>query len=661
MSKKDFKKGMEAGARPYEDKFDQVTKAVDKVSKDVKNNFNELKGVTNDLIDIAEEHDSELQQIRNRQQLGIDDNTDIDNIDPAERQYIMLCLMSVAGEIESNEMQQVYIRGFRHFLNTPYPSGVCNYENIENIESVNTQKFFIRVLMEYLYLYYQNFDFLDEYEVFDYFSINNRTKKEIIQSIENLVRMIGSRGLSEKYGIIKENDEADDEDETEEEPAIDTTIPEALDEKFEISSMIHISEGEEKVISYREVFINNNISNEGSLCFDHCIVHFRNNNTNGKIVSVASAELTFNYCRIICQAPGTDANHVDFCISDDTERSIDKDVKRPVVFSFCEFVNCGYFINLKKVIDLQITDCTVINPGVLFVKHEGYDDPKITLTNNKVIFNKSFGSTAANYRALGNDDLREKRSFFGFELDPELYIFDIRESTVINCDFINDSDEKIKELLKLKSESGSFENCTFCGFESVINQIGTDTEIAYTPKKGNIIGCSFTKCNRVLCEVRETMIKNSSFESCSNSIIEIASSTLEYCKFDKCTDTIITGYMYGGNTISHCEFTNIENNIECEGYQRADNASLSFTRSSSGSYTTIKDCVFKDIDIGDNYLIAGKIFERMSSYTVVDISYCTFSNITHNNDIISDTGSYCGMFNRWHTETTVRMSSNKGL
>lgn len=96
-----------------------------------------------------------------------------------------------------NQQQKDFILGVLKYIDIKEPD--LNIP-LENIESLQTQKAILQVIMELMFIEEENFDFLNEYEdIFEYFSVNKKGFKDIKKSIQDMYDMLGIEWFYHKY------------------------------------------------------------------------------------------------------------------------------------------------------------------------------------------------------------------------------------------------------------------------------------------------------------------------------------------------------------------------------------------------------------------------------------------------------------------------------
>lgn len=213
MSTKDFKRGMEAGAKPFNDKFNQTSQAINKVGGQISEKIDSLNGVMDEVID-------DLNSIKKKEIYDLNTKFDLKkDLDDAEKELLAALLITISNSgAENNTYQQKFIRSVNSYIEINNPQLSIDVSNIENVDNLSSQKAILQVIMEYLFLEYGNFEFLEDYEesLFDYFNVNKKGVNEIKECIKVIYNATGFEGIAEKYGyVVEENIENGDKDKLE--------------------------------------------------------------------------------------------------------------------------------------------------------------------------------------------------------------------------------------------------------------------------------------------------------------------------------------------------------------------------------------------------------------------------------------------------------------
>lgn len=198
MGKKDFEKGMEAGAKPFEEIFqkqgEEVKNLGEKISKGV-DSLGEVQDIIiDDMSDIQKKQLYDLNTPYNMQE----------DLDEDEKEILGALLLRLSDYTENNEYQKKFVRSVNSYIGIKNPQMGFDISRLGNIESISVQRIMLQTVMEYLYLAEDNFSFMETLseEVFDYFDVSKKEIQKIKGYIETIIHAVGKEGIAEKYGFI---------------------------------------------------------------------------------------------------------------------------------------------------------------------------------------------------------------------------------------------------------------------------------------------------------------------------------------------------------------------------------------------------------------------------------------------------------------------------
>lgn len=200
MGKNDFNKGMEAGARPFKEKFQQLGEDTRKIGDKVNGKIDELGNIMDVVID-------DLSDLKKKELYNLNTPYDLkEGLDEDEKEIMAALLLHLSKFTENNEYQKKFIRTVNAYIEVKSPQAGLDISCIENIENINSQKIMMQTAMEYLFLASEDFSFLEdlEEEVFGYFSVNQKGIREAKGYIEAVFQATGKDGIAEKYGFVPE-------------------------------------------------------------------------------------------------------------------------------------------------------------------------------------------------------------------------------------------------------------------------------------------------------------------------------------------------------------------------------------------------------------------------------------------------------------------------
>ena len=193
--KKEFKRGMEAGAKPFEDKFEQIGEQVDSAKEDLSNQINSFSGIQDAIL-------TELSNQEKKELFDLNTEKSICSLDSDDKEFSLGILYSVADLFqETSDLQKQYLIRLQRYFGITEPNQNVGLNKIENLDDLATQKALYQLVNEFVFLHDGAFheDELDE-DLYDYFSLNKKTKNTLRDGIERLTKITGYFGLIEKYG-----------------------------------------------------------------------------------------------------------------------------------------------------------------------------------------------------------------------------------------------------------------------------------------------------------------------------------------------------------------------------------------------------------------------------------------------------------------------------
>ena len=216
--KKEFKRGMEAGAKPFEEKFYQVGTQIEEAKSEITEKVDGLSEINEIIL-------NELSIREKKELFDLNLEKNIQSLDYEDKEFALGILYTVAQMIEDiSENQKEYLLRLQHYFDIKEPNTSISVEKVENVEDLKIQKALYQLVNEFIFLYDGEFYDTELKEViYDHFSINNRTRKEIRGDIINTVRLMGMNSLCDKYGFI-----------------IEETICESQNEKCEMEELFQI-------------------------------------------------------------------------------------------------------------------------------------------------------------------------------------------------------------------------------------------------------------------------------------------------------------------------------------------------------------------------------------------------------------------------------------
>lgn len=611
MSKKDFKAGMVAGAKPFEVKIREVQNAniaaLQKLASETSNEVGELIG-------IAEEHEL-LLNYKWKQECKLESF--------AEKSILIGFLLFAIDEISNEEPSDPQ----RHFLNSMYKYFKLNISSLfskkidisylSNNNDVAFQKLLYLLVCVYFYLENENFEFIESNpEVFDYFNVSPKDRKDIQDLIAERA------GYFDFNLLFAPNEEEISEDipQEEEDNTVGCNLPENLEE-VAYDELFLVKAGEETVVHDKKVYIKANFQVNGKLTFQNCRILIDTNDGSSQLNVDKSGAASLSKktdCQINVTSTGT------------------------LVFDNCEFLNQKqiekYFIQLNDGYEshgkLIFKHCSILDCWMLAgFKGCSHDDYEIEISKSIIKFSNDFKPT---------------------HRSEDKALFDTCKLSLIDSE-VEGALSEDTFLYSLKASKCKFTNCSelFSGHDQEIS----DSNFYSCEKLGTpslIANCFFYKCKNIFeisFSSEKMIIKESKFEECENQIIDIdcfGSVSVESCEFRNIKQTVSYVNMFSANPIEaelkieNCVFDNVS--LSENGAIARNPDSLSKVKSWSGSISgcTFNNITRKESEKNESGVISRLIFNRKQP-------------------VIKQKSYYKGMFGKEHDYTAYYITDCIGL
>ncbi|MBR4385012.1 MAG: hypothetical protein IKP51_00655 [Treponema sp.] len=572
MSVKDYKEGMVAGAKPFEEKFREVqNSSIAALQKLASQNANEV----GELIDIAEEHDYLLSYNWKQEcQLG----------SLAEKSILIGFLMDAIGKISTSEPGDTK----KEFLNKIYRflklnigalfSKKIDIRYLSNNNDVAFQKLLYLLTCMYFYIGDENFYFLDNNrDVFDCFSVSPKDREEIQGLIEERAKYFDLNSL-----FTPDEEEVVEEITQEEDNTVGCTLPENLETET-FTELYWTKSNSEETIENKIVDIKANFQVDGKLTFRNCKIIAQD---SCQINVTSSGSLEFDNCEF-SQLRRTESYLIES--------------KGKINFTHCTVYNCwklaststkNFFVFGSLLVECgaHSNDANDIEISKSFIKFDDKFD-KVNLHGYGCLF---FG------KSLSLVDSQVE----GMLLDLGEHAIFSHIKTCSGCKFI-----KLKRLFEYEGHC-NLSNCTFNGCECVIS--GSDIDI---------IDCQFYSCVDVLILSggTENIIKRCVFKDCFNRILDASlysgALKVEECEFRNIKQLLPKQYLLNVTPyncaklrikIAHCVF----DNVSLASYGGIVGISHSFSKVKT-FFGEISECHFGDI----NRETSDPVIQVKGSYT----------------------------------------------
>ncbi|MCM3031502.1 hypothetical protein [Niallia sp. MER 6] len=601
MSRKDFYKGMEAAAKPFEEKFQKQSQAFEELAQSINNKLDDFSFTNDRIID-------ELNAMEKKRLYDLNTLIDIANLGDDEKELLMAILYTLVDMTEYvTEYQQAFLRSVKNHLQVIGRQSSIDLSVIENIENLNDQKAILQTVMEFLFLENASHGYMDEYsDVMEYFSVNKKGIREIQDCIDKIYKATGLEGIAENYGYVPE------------EPVQNTNNNYLGSEKRVYSDFpnLKISEGLAVNTSETKTFENLNLLFEecitvnkgGKLVINNCTI--KTKRTLDTAILSDDAEVIISGC--VIDYFGLDdkqfftAKNSKLLIQNtelvDCHRLLSHTTEDTVIeFSHCVSNNLGIQVtsDMKRNI-LRLTDCDFIssNDG----NGEFYENRQYAFSApNLVVRNCQF----SNFQ-YGVLDIPSLITFFNFNPNDmdSIDLIEITDSSFINCNGAICDNGGAKEILITDSY---FENCV-----DIFTGEGFDEKYAV-----KFIDCRLENCKGLLSNaVRPFYMRNTTINEGFMILQTREQVTMEHC--------ILTNW-------------NLEKAVP---YLHHYNYSVSIPIE-VGKNSLFKDCIFKNIDLeGSDWGLSNYFIGGNSNGATILADSCEFENISSYEEIFRKVEHY---------------------
>ncbi len=199
----EFKKGMEAGAKPFVEKNEKLAENFEEVSEKLINN---IKEPLNTIIGIEEEHDVRIEDLEYARSFQLKSFESIDSLSDNEKKIFAGLIFTFASQLQnktgsdSSKLQKEYINAILLKLGVSSPQQDILLESVANIQDSSKQLLLLSLFCEYAFLENNTFDFLNKYEeLFENFRFNKKDICNIQSAIEAEIKIRGLEGVVKKY------------------------------------------------------------------------------------------------------------------------------------------------------------------------------------------------------------------------------------------------------------------------------------------------------------------------------------------------------------------------------------------------------------------------------------------------------------------------------
>lgn len=549
---------------------------------------------------------------------GINQSKNINDLKDIEKKvlYNLLQEASKTFEFTSVEQQQFADNLFR-YLQIEH-STLNLADSINQLDSVAIKKVLLQLLLEYGFLNNRTFNFNRNFEeIVEMFDFGNKTINQIKDTIQNIFQLRGVDGFSWFNPVILEHDFF-----------IDLEIEEYLDqesgdfiekEPFTLEPIIVVNQNETEVIKNKIINLSSIITVKGKLTFENCEINIFDNFVP---LTLQTGILEFLDCQINA------INENDSIIvksDDDSDLNIyNSSIKTNTPLFEANEGNANVQDSLIDSQHRKLLNCKNINV---------INSELINSERDKLIgkYNSdNFLSVFAGNLKIENSVFKNLKNIFGGYESPYVIenskfedfcdLGDIRyldNGGKITNTIINQIDEYLG-LSNVAIENCEIKDGKFIDYEDLASNyfsMEIDNSNIKNLKLDNLEFVQFKECS--LTNIKATNIVDIILHE-NNEFIE---SSFDNCYFNK---IIYQGNKFFNSTFSNATIKSTKSSFKKQGF-------LDFTvKKSDFRDTKIEGCLFKNINVGDDYIINLDCHEKIK-YKRHEISNCIFKDCNSEN------------------------------
>jgi hypothetical protein len=636
-----FKKGMEAGAIPFEAKFAQYGEALKRLENNYGSQWNRTMEVAEKILDSTEAAERE-------RLYGLYTQTDIKQLKSEYKEILIAALYELSNE-SNNEFQQAYIRSVQKYLDIKNPQTSFVFAGIGNIDSQIAQKAIFQSCVEYLFLGDDGPAFFKKNGVnlFSLFVIKEEDKEEIWDNVLKIFSATGPVGLAEKYGfdpkVTRKQYILSDEASNDEKSILEKQI---------IDEVLLIKSDQEMIIEGKGIILNEDIYCEGKLTLKDCFLFYNGDNITGQILLLDdNSMLTLSNCTVVGKNNPKR--------NDQSEKWLIEHEEGPKAR---EMLNIEKYFRSKGHPKVNAEKCIFLN-CLNFIEDVEvfFKDSIIRYTKIPEFIEKSYGNDSKQgIHFVNNNNFRNDTPIFlercivksedtaMASYKGEVLLCGV--NCVTNCAFINIT-RPFSTTRWLNPDTLDFyhpiiKNSKFLNCRYPINEKGDIKNLIDPPYYGGAKGVNIIDCI---------------FENCYN-VIEIDSGSIVNCQFVKCGNFIIL--LRGGTELDNCQFIDIENpkDEEFSGSGKKSRIAgwgISIFCENKREGASISHCTFDGINhpgfIRFQFDEGLSLFKKFTAYSISD---CEFKHCVAG---IIDKGNYYYKEKEAHTNVGINISNCTGL
>lgn len=196
MSKKDFKRGVEAAVNAQQGFNQKQAEATEEVARRVVRKIDDL----GNIVDVALD---DLNTQEKERLYALKDQFDPKNLGENEKELLVSLLYTLIMQHGQDTEQQVaYYRYVRKYLEVANPSGDCDLSVVENIENISEAKGIYYIVCEFLFLKHGDHSYQDEFSDFlGNFYVRPNDVTKTINEIDTKYEIMGAEEIVRHFDL----------------------------------------------------------------------------------------------------------------------------------------------------------------------------------------------------------------------------------------------------------------------------------------------------------------------------------------------------------------------------------------------------------------------------------------------------------------------------
>jgi len=199
-----YKKGLSDAMQAYEAFSEKQKAALTHMREEVRSGNKRLEAALCDLGEDLNGIYNHLSSLEKATLYRLSTPVDIKDLDENDKKLLLAILYQLAYDEGKSitDAQRKYLRSVQKYLEITNPQTVIDLSAVENIDSLDVQKAFLQVALEFFYLQ-DSYELTNSQEEFlGYFSVNKKQAAIVEESVSRLYNAVGAEGLAEKYGFV---------------------------------------------------------------------------------------------------------------------------------------------------------------------------------------------------------------------------------------------------------------------------------------------------------------------------------------------------------------------------------------------------------------------------------------------------------------------------